>query len=92
MTLAAVDEHLARPRLEISSGTVVVLENQDKENHRIIFPPAPGNEVATDVSSPVIKPGERWGAQFLDPGTYPYHCTLHPDREQGVVEVVDTDE
>jgi plastocyanin len=83
------DLTIQKSEMTIEPGTVIVFENQDKtSNHRIIIPPASSNDILTDVGSPVIKPGELWGAEFLDPGIYPFHCTLHPDGEHGVISVV----
>lgn len=85
-----IDFTIQKPEVSIEPGTVIVIENQDKTNHRMTFPQAPGNDITIDVSSSVIKPGELWGAEFLDIGTYPYHCTLHPnqEKEKGVIKVV----
>ena len=80
---------LKTPELTIAPGTVVVFDNKDKANHRFVFPPAPQNDVAIDFTSTVIKTEQRWGAEFLDPGVYPYKCTLHPEKEHGVVRVVE---
>ena len=73
--------------LTIAPGTVVVFDNKDQTNHRLVFPPGPANDVAGDFVSSVIQPGQLWGAEFLDPGIYPYKCSLHPEREHGVVNV-----
>ena len=80
---------LQTPDLTITPGTVVVIDNKDKANHRMLFPPAASNEVVVDFTSTVIKPNDRWGAEFLEPGIYPYKCTLHPEKEHGVVRVVE---
>ena len=80
---------LQTPDLTVTPGTVVVIDNKDKANHRMLFPPAASNEVVVDFTSTVIKPNDRWGAEFLEPGIYPYKCTLHPEKEHGVVRVVE---
>jgi hypothetical protein len=79
---------LSKRELTVTSGTVVVIDNQDKANHRLLFPPAPHNVLTMEFTSTVIAQGEKWGAEFLDPGEYPFQCTLHPEKEHGVVKVV----
>ena len=83
---------LQTPEITIAPGTVVVIDNKDQANHRLIFPPAPRNDVAVDFTSTVIKPDQLWGAEFLDPGIYPYKCTLHPEKEHGAVTVIEAKE
>ena len=76
---------LQKRELTIEAGTVVVIDNQDNANHRLLFFPAPQNSMVMDFVSTVIQQGEKWGAEFLDPGEYPFKCTLHPEQEHGVV-------
>lgn len=80
---------LETPELTIAPGTVVVIDNKDKTNHRMLFAPDPINNLVDNFTSTVIKPGDRWGAEFLEPGVFPYKCTLHPEKEHGVVRVVE---
>lgn len=80
---------LQKPDITITPGTVVIIDNKDNANHRLVFPPGPGNNVASDFTSTVIQSGQLWGAEFLEPGIYPYKCTLHPEKEHGVVSVVE---
>ena len=79
---------LQRPDISIAPGTVVVIQNQDNNNHRLVFLPASSNELVGNFTSAVIGPEKLWGAEFFDIGTYPYKCTLHPEREYGVVRVI----
>jgi hypothetical protein len=83
---------LQKTELTIKPGTVVVIDNKDKTNHRMMYAPGPNNELVDDFTSTVIKPDDLWGAEFLDPGVYPYRCTLHPEKEHGVVRVVEANE
>lgn len=80
---------LNTPDITIAPGTVVIIDNKDNANHRLVFPPDHANNVASDFTSTVIQSGQLWGAEFLDPGIYPYKCTLHPEKEHGVVKVVE---
>lgn len=38
--------------------------------------------------SGVMNPGQTYGVLFNSPGTYPYHCTLHPETMTGTVNVL----
>lgn len=87
-TIAIKNGQLQTSELTVQSGTVVVIDNQDNANHRLLFSPAPLNIMVMDFVSTVIQQGEKWGAEFLDPGEYPFSCTLHPDQEHGVVKVI----
>ena len=80
---------LQTPELTIAPGTVVVIDNKDKANHRMMYAPGPNNELVDNFTSTVIKPDDLWGVEFVDPGVYPYRCTLHPEKEHGVVRVVE---
>jgi hypothetical protein len=79
---------LSKPELSIAPGTVLVIDNKDKSNHRLVFPPGPENDIVVEFTSTVIMPGQLWGAEFINPGVYNYKCTLHPEKEHGVVRVV----
>jgi len=81
-----------RPDITIAPGTVVVIDNQDKTNHRLVFPAGPGNDIVGRFASGVIGPGKLWGAEFVDVGVYPYECTVHPETEHGVVRVARPEE
>jgi plastocyanin len=83
---------LQTPELTIAPGTVVVIDNKDKTNHRMMYAPGPNNELVDNFTSTVIKPDDLWGAEFVDPGVYPYRCTLHQEKEHGVVRVVEVNE
>lgn len=86
-TIKIQDLVVETPNLTIEPGTVIVFDNHDVNvNHRLTFTPAPGNQLINEFKSAIIQPGELWGAEFLNNGVYPYHCTLHPD-EQGTIEV-----
>jgi len=79
-----------KTEITVKPGTVIAIENKDQTNHRLIFQPAPGNDLMHSVSSSVIGPGQLWGAEFADTGTYPYYCSLHPEQVHGEIRVVQT--
>jgi plastocyanin len=57
--------------ITVKAGTTVHWTNNDTEAHT----------VTSDTSafgSPVLQPGASYSFAFLKPGTYHYHCTIHP--------------
>lgn len=55
----------------IKAGTTVHWTNSDSEAHTVT-----SNTGA--FSSPVLQPGAGYSYTFTRPGTYSYHCTIHP--------------
>ena len=72
---------------DLTTGTTVVWQNTDK----IDYPAIRGAHtiVADDGSfaSPEIAPGTSWSHTFLEPGTFLYHCSLHPNLLSGTLTV-----
>lgn len=60
------------PALTVSAGTIVTWVNVSDTIH---------NVVAEDETwqSEVLDPGGSYSFQVMEPGTYPYLCTIHPD-------------
>lgn len=69
--------------LEVEVGTTVRWVNVEKRtSHDIYF-------ADEDIGSPRLFPDESWERTFEEPGTYPYHCRPHEDRDmEGMVRVV----
>jgi plastocyanin len=67
-------------------GTLI-FENNDEGVHRIVFSKHIGNNLGYDMKSPVINPGERWAVDIMKDGIYPFQCTIHPDKLQGMMQV-----
>lgn len=65
-------------RLEVEAGTTVVWANRDEVAHT-----STAGEGEWD--SGLIEPGQSWSRTFDRPGTYPYHCTLHPFMTGAVI-------
>jgi plastocyanin len=59
--------------LSVKAGGVVTWNNQDA-SHTVT-----SDSGAFD--SGVFKNGQSWNFTFANPGTYPYHCDLHPDMK-----------
>lgn len=71
----------------VSIYEAVMFHNLDDENHRLVFMPDIGNKMERAYTSAVIRPDERWGAEFHGFGILPFHCTVHPE-ERGEVSVI----
>jgi len=58
----------------ISAGSTVTWVNQDGVPHNII------NDASSPMSfnSGVLAQGKGFSYTFTDPGTYSYHCSIHP--------------
>ncbi len=55
----------------IKAGTTVQWTNHDTEAHTV-------TSDAGAFGSPVLQPGSTYSFTFKKPGTYRYHCTIHP--------------
>lgn len=70
----------------VSIYEAVIFHNLDGENHRLVFLPDIDNKMEQAYTSAVIRPDERWGAEFHGFGVLPFHCTVHPE-ERGKVSI-----
>jgi plastocyanin len=67
--------------LTVKSGTAVMWTNLDAAPHAI----------ESDIGSPVayssgsIPPGSFYGFGFTQPGTYTYHCSVHPSMKGTII-------
>ena len=82
------------PEMKISPRETVVniyeavmFHNVSDENHRLVFLPDIGNKMEQAYTSAVIRPDERWGAEFHGFGLIPYRCTIHPE-ERGEISII----
>ena len=66
--------------LTVAAGTTVTWTNNDSLTHTVT-----ANDGSFDSSN--LKPGQQFSYTFNTPGTYSYHCALHPFMS-GVVVVV----
>jgi plastocyanin len=55
----------------VKAGVTVIWANHDTEAHTVT-----SNTGA--FGSKVLQPGASYSFTFAKPGTYPYHCTIHP--------------
>jgi plastocyanin len=67
--------------LTVKSGTVVKWTNQDGTTHTIVSDT--GSPVA--FSSDSISSGASYSFTFTQPGTYTYHCSIHPSMKGTII-------
>lgn len=70
---------------ELTTGTTVIWQNLEKADYPLVR--GAHTVVADDGSfqSPEITPGASWTRTFFEPGTFTYHCTLHPNLLSGTL-------
>ena len=84
----SVEESAIKPTDKVVSiYQAVIFHNEGKHNHRLVFLPDVGNKMDEAYTSAVIRPGERWGAEFHGFGRFPYRCTIHAE-EMGEISVI----
>jgi hypothetical protein len=71
----------------VSIYEAVMFQNLDAESHRLVFLPDTGNKMEQAYTSAIIRPEERWGAEFHGFGLIPFQCTVHPE-ERGEISVI----
>jgi plastocyanin len=57
--------------LTVSAGATVTWTNSDSVTHTVT-----ASDASFDSSN--LKPGEQFSFKFSAPGTYSYHCSIHP--------------
>jgi len=69
------------PTMTISQGTTVTWVNKDSADHKIINDASGSNAEGAIFNSPIIPQGGSYSFTFNIPGTYPYHCSIHPSMK-----------
>jgi plastocyanin len=87
-TVAAADQPVAvtdyaynPDPVTVTAGAVVTWTNQAGQPHTVTA------DDGTSFDSQPIAPNEAFANLFETPGTYAYHCTIHPDRMKGTIVV-----
>jgi hemoglobin len=66
--------------LKVKAGSEVTWMNQDGIDHTVMTDDS-------SVNSGELTPGEDFKFTFSTPGTYEYHCSIHPEQMRAVIEV-----
>lgn len=76
MTISIVGDNgsksFAPGNISVPLGTVVTWINQDSQGHTVTMP-------QVFDSGPIPPSGGRWSWVASQPGTFTYHCLIHPD-------------
>lgn len=64
------------PTVEVKIGDVVEWKNDDITPH---------TATSATFDSASIEPEKSWRHTFTGPGSFPYHCTFHPDMKAAVI-------
>jgi plastocyanin len=88
IVIAIKDGHAEPSEIKATKSTVVVFENQDKDDsHFLYITPDPNNDLKARVLTGMIKPGTRWAASFTS-GEYPFHCARHGNAKEEAGRIV----
>ncbi len=69
--------------ITVPAGTTVTWTNQDDVSHTVTSGP---RDAPTNLfDSGDIAPGGTFSFTFTDPGTYEYHCSVHPGMDGTVI-------
>ncbi len=66
------------PTITIATGTTVIFKNLDDDPHTVT-----SNDGLFDSKG--LAQGDTWTYRFTTPGTYHYHCTVHPMMQGTVI-------
>jgi plastocyanin len=69
----------------IPKGTTVTWVNQDTTNHQILNDATGTIGQGALFSSNSLTKGTGYSFKFDNPGTYPYHCSIHPQMKGTVI-------
>ena len=73
------------PSVEIKTGTTVTWHNAEAVDYPVV---SGYHQVVADdgaFESPKVAPGARWSFTFDKPGTYNYHCGVHPNMTGQII-------
>jgi plastocyanin len=64
--------------VEIQAGELITWQNDDSIRHTVT-----DDTDNPEFSSDAIQPSDTFSITFDEPGSFKYHCSIHPDRMQG---------
>ena len=70
--------------VEIQAGELITWQNDDSIRHTVT-----DDTDNPEFSSSAIQPDDTFSITFDEPGTFQYHCSIHPDRMQGELVITD---
>lgn len=79
--IAIVDFEFQPDELTVLVGEPVTWTNNANRNHTVT------SDQGTELDGNPVLPGEAYGHVFEVPGTYTYHCEIHPEQMTGTIVV-----
>jgi plastocyanin len=80
--VVSIDNTFRPETIEITAGTEVVWVNRGRNAHDIL------SYFGWGVGEDDFQPGDEYRHVFLEPGEFPYYCTLHGTAEHGMIGTV----
>jgi len=71
--------------ITVPKGTTVTWVNQDTANHQIVNDAQGSIAQGAIFTSNSLAKDARYSFTFDTPGTYPYHCSIHPSMKATVI-------
>ena len=71
--------------ITVPKGTTVTWINQDPTDHTIVSDAQGSSGQGTVFTSNPLPKGAQYSFRFDTPGTYPYHCSIHPSMKATVI-------
>jgi plastocyanin len=71
--------------ITVPKGTTVTWVNQDTTDHQIVNDAQGSIGQGTLFTSNSLQKGAQFSFRFDTPGTYPYHCSIHPSMKATVI-------
>ncbi len=82
LRVRSLDNSFRDDVVEIEAGTEILWTNDGRNEHDVL----PVDETETwGVTRDDFLPGDEYRHVFLEPGTYPYYCSLHGTMEVGML-------
>jgi len=71
--------------ITVPRGTIVTWMNQDSVNHLIVSDAQGSVAQGALFTSSSLPKGAGYSFKFNNPGTFPYHCSIHPSMKGTVI-------
>ena len=71
--------------LTVPVGTTVIWTNEDSAAHQVVSDTQPADMFLSDLASEALPQGEAYRFTFTKPGTFGYHCQIHPSMKGTIV-------
>jgi plastocyanin len=82
VVVQSIDNTFRPEVIEVAVGTEVVWQNRGRNEHDIL------SDAGFGVSAAAFQPGDEYRYVFLEPGEFPYWCTIHGTDTVGMIGTV----